>query len=166
MGIRRKNILDPLKRRVVELLQQGKKPKEVYEIFEGTRNQLSLSAIYKIRRESKLKPGLIDIAQQFINQLCIPPPETVPETLLTHDFSGPGPHSFPLREDVFSVICHNLGYDISKFRVYRESSGTPTGDIQINVAVSDYGILGLFAPLKSIRYFQNYSRLFLKQGNN
>ena len=144
MGIRRKNILDPLKRRVVELLQQGKKPKEVYEIFKGTRNQLSLSAIYKTRRESKLKPGLIDIAQKFMSQLYIPPPEIV----RIDDFGGPGPHSFSLRENVFRVIWQNLGYDISKFRVYKESSGIPPGDIKINVAVSDYGDLELFCPIE------------------
>ncbi len=150
MGIRRKNILDPLKRRVVELLQQGEKPKEVYKIFKGTRNQLSLSEIYKIQRESKLKPGLSDIVQQFMSQLYIPPPEIVH----IDDFDRPGPHSISLREDVFRVIWQNLGYDISKFRVYKESSGISPGDIKINVAVSDYGDVELCYPVEKNPSFQ------------
>lgn len=48
MGIRRKKVSDRLRRRVEELLET-RTPAEVFEILQGTRDQISRSEIYKIR---------------------------------------------------------------------------------------------------------------------
>ena len=48
MGIRRKKVSDRLRRRVEELLET-RTPTEVFEILQGTRDQISRSEIYKIR---------------------------------------------------------------------------------------------------------------------
>ena len=50
MGIRRKKISDSQKNKIKELLDT-QTPKEIYESYRGTRSQISLSEIYKIRRE-------------------------------------------------------------------------------------------------------------------
>lgn len=52
MGIRRKKIRPPKRERIKELLEV-KTPKEIYEMFLGTRDRISLSSIYKIQRELK-----------------------------------------------------------------------------------------------------------------
>jgi hypothetical protein len=54
MGLRRKKILPPLRRRIEELLET-RKPGEVFEILQPTRERVSLSAIYKIRRSKSKK---------------------------------------------------------------------------------------------------------------
>lgn len=48
MGIRRRKVSDRLRRRVEELLGT-RTPTEVFEILQGTRDQISHSEIYKIR---------------------------------------------------------------------------------------------------------------------
>ncbi len=149
MGLRRQKVSDSLEKYVAKLLET-KKPREVFEILKAEKNPLSLSEIYKIRQRRTKAGDLADIAQEFMTQLYIPPPETV----RIDEFGDPGLHSFCLREDAFRVICQNLGYDISKFKVYKESSGTPTGDIQINVAVLDYGTLELFCLMEENPLFQ------------
>jgi hypothetical protein len=50
MGIRRKKISDSQKNKIKELLDT-QTPKEIHESCKGTRSQISLSEIYKIRRE-------------------------------------------------------------------------------------------------------------------
>jgi len=54
MGLRRKNTPDSLKKTVEELLST-KTPQEVVDVLKGTRHRLSLSTVYKIRRE-RLQP--------------------------------------------------------------------------------------------------------------
>jgi len=89
---------------------------------------------------------LPSVATQLKAQLFLPAPELI---LIDTDNFVPGTRrSIPLKRDIFRVLCQNLGYDISKFEVYKESSETATGDIQINVAVSDYGVLELFCPVE------------------
>ena len=94
---------------------------------------------------------LPSVATQLKDELFVPAPETVPETLLTHDFSRPGPYSFSLREDDFKAIWRNLGYNIREFKVYKESSGILSGDVKINVVVSDYGNLELYCSVEEGR---------------
>ncbi len=106
--------------------------------------------VNRLRGEQKAIEDLPSVATQLKAQLYIPPPETV----RIDDFGEPGLHSFSFREDVFRVIWQNLGYDISKFRVYKESSGIPSGDIKINVAVSDYGDVELCYPVEENPLFQ------------
>lgn len=85
---------------------------------------------------------LPSVATQLKAQLFLPAPELI---LIDIDDFVPGTHrSIPLKPDAFRVLCQNLGYDISEFKVYKESGGMAVDDIRINVAVSDYGILELY----------------------
>lgn len=99
----------------------------------------------------KIVEDLPSVATQLKDELFVPVPETVPETLLTHDFSRLGPYSFSLREDDFKAIWRNLGYNIREFKVYKESSGILSGDVKINVVVSDYGNLELYCLVEEGR---------------
>lgn len=151
MGLRRKKISDSLKKLVRESLQK-EKPKEVYEALKGNpKTRLSLSEIYKIQREGKLKPGLIDIAQQFRAQLYILPPETI----LIDNVGRPGGryHIYP-EQDVFRVVCKDLGYDTSEFTVTKERIWIPPGH-GIDVGVLLYGDLELCYPVEEALLFQN-----------
>lgn len=95
--------------------------------------------------------GLPSVATQLKTQLYFPPPEAV----LIDDFGGHGHHSFYFRQDVFRVICQNLGYSVSQFKVIKERSGMPSGDIEINVAVLDYGDVELYYPVEEHPSFQD-----------
>lgn len=54
MGIRRKNVSDSQRERIEELLDT-KTPREVFAYLRNTRQSLSLSSIYKIRKEKGMK---------------------------------------------------------------------------------------------------------------
>jgi len=100
------------------------------------------------------EPDIESVVTQLKTRLLVPAPETVPETLLTHDFSGPGPHGFSLKEEDFKAIWRNLGYNTGEFKVYKESSGMLSGDVKINVVVSDYGNLELYCPVEEDPLFE------------
>lgn len=97
--------------------------------------------------ENLVAGGTLEDLPSVAGKLKIQLRTPAPEMVLIDDFGEPGRHHILLKQDVFRVLCQNLGYDISKFKVYK-SSGTATGDIQINVAVSDYGIWELFYPVE------------------
>jgi hypothetical protein len=150
MGLRRQKVSDSVEKYVAKLLET-KEPREVFEILRAEKNPLSLSEIYKIRRRRTKAGDLADIAQQFMSQLCVPPPEF----LRIDDFGEPGHYSISLKEDVFRVVWQNLGYGMSEFKVYKESSKIPSGDIQTKVALSHYGTLELYYPVEEHLLFQD-----------
>lgn len=57
MGIRRKNIT-PRRRENIEKSLARRSPREVYEALRNTRDRVSLSTVYKIRRESQRKSAV------------------------------------------------------------------------------------------------------------
>ena len=117
-------------------------------------HRIPMAEVTRLLGEQKAIEDLPNVATQLKAQLFVPAPETVPETVLIHDFAGPGPHSFPLREDDFKTIWRNLGYNIREFKVYKESSGILSGDVKINVMISDYGNLELYCQVEEDSSFE------------
>lgn len=145
-------LLDFSERTIRDRLEQG----EIKGVKFGGKGpwRISRSEVARLLSGQKAIEDLPNVATQSKAQLLFPAPETVPETLLTHDFGGPGPHSFPLREDDFKVIWHNLGYNIREFKVYKESSRILSGDVKISVVISDYGNLELYCPVEEDPSFE------------
>ena len=148
MGLRRKKVLDSLEKHVTELLET-KAPREVFEVLKGTKNQLSLSEIYKIRRRRTKARELTDIAQQSRAQFYVLPPETI----LIDDFSKAGRYRIYPEQDVFRVVCKDLGYDTSEFTATKERIWIPPGH-GIDVVVSLYGDLEFCYPVEEAPLFQ------------
>ena len=139
MGKRGKNVTEQKRAKVLQLL-------EYYSVDYVASNQnISSSEVRKIKRAARRKEEqkqLEEAQALFKAQFCAPAPETV----VIDDFGGPGHHTFHFRQDIFKVISKNLGYDTSEFRVIR--TGTPSGDLKIDVVVSSLGTPELFCPVE------------------
>jgi hypothetical protein len=149
MGLRRQKVSDPLEKYVAKLLET-KKPREVEGILRAEKNPLSLSEIYKIRQRRTKARELTDIAQQFRAQLYILPPETI---LIDNVGRPGGRYRICPEQDVFRVVCKNLGYDTSEFTATKECVWIPPGH-GIDVVVSLYGDLEFCYPVEEAPLFQ------------
>ncbi len=142
MPKRGKKVTESKKAKVLDLLAQG------YAVGYVASNQgISPREVRKIRRAALLKEEqkrLKEVQAQFKAQLFIP----TPEIILIDDFGDPGPHSIPLKQDVFRVRGEDTGDDTSVFKVAKEKRLTAAED-EINVVVSPDGGLELFCPVEN-----------------
>ncbi|MBA7658743.1 hypothetical protein ES703_66702 [subsurface metagenome] len=146
MGKRGKKVTEQKKAKVLDMLDEHDSVDHI------ARNQdISKSEVRKIRRDALRKEEqrqLKEAQVRFKVQLVVP----APEAILIDNFGNPGPHSIPLKQDIFRVSWENTGYDTAMLEVIKESWGTAEG--KVNVVVLPKCTLELFCPVEEETIFQ------------
>lgn len=146
MGKRGKKVTEEKKAKVLDMLD------EHYSVdYIAKRQDISKSEVRKIRRDAPRKEEqrqLKEAQVRFKAQLAVP----APEAILIDNFGNPGPHSIPLKQDIFRVSWENTGYDTAMLEVIKESWGAAEG--KVNVVVSPNGTMELFCPVEEETIFQ------------
>ncbi len=146
MGKRGKKVTEQKKAEVLDKLNQRYSVKYI-----ASNQDISQREVRKIRRDALRKEEqrqLKEAQVRFKAQLAVP----APEAILIDNFGNPGPHSIPLKQDIFRVSRENTGYDTAMLEVIKESWGAAEG--KVNVVVSPNGTMELFCPVEEETIFQ------------